>query len=103
PRRVAARRRARSVPSGRHSAPWAVAATTRLRYTTPVAKRMLLHFQKGGFPAYEEAIEQGMPQPCALGVPWVTPDMQRTLAKLRIPRTDPWGRPLPEPDASRSR
>ena len=63
-----------------------------------MAKRMLLHFQKGGFPAYEEADEQGMPQPCALGIPWVNLDTQRTLARLHIPRTDPWGRPLPEPD-----
>ena len=60
-----------------------------------VAKRMLLHFQKAGFPAYECADEQGMPQPCALGQPWVNQDTLRTLAKLRIPRTDPWGRPLP--------
>lgn len=63
----------------------------------PVAKRMLLHYQKGGFPAYEKADEQGMPQPCALGQPWVNEDTQRTLAKLHIPRTDPWGRPLPGP------
>ena len=63
-----------------------------------VAKRMLLHFQKGGFPAYEKADEQGMPQPCALGIPWVNGDTQRTLARLHIPRTDPWGRPLPEPE-----
>jgi hypothetical protein len=68
-----------------------------------VARRMLLHFQKGGFPSYECADEQGMPQPCALGIPWVNPDTQRTLAKLTIPRTDPWGRPLPEPTQPRSR
>ena len=55
---------------------------------------MLLHYQKGGFPAFEKADEQGMPQPCALGIPWVNPDTQRTLAKLSIPRTDPWGKPL---------
>ena len=60
---------------------------------------MLLHFQKGGFPAYERADEQGMPQPCALGQPWVNLDTARTLEKLHIPRTDPWGRPLPgEPE-----
>jgi hypothetical protein len=64
-------------------------------YIRTVAKRMLLHFQGGGFPAYEQADEQGMPQPCALGVMWVNGDTQRTLAKLDIPRTDPWGRPLP--------
>ena len=68
-------------------------------YREGVAKRMLLDFQKEAFPAYEWADEQGMPQPCALGIPWVNADTQRTLAKVRIPRTDPWGRPLPEPEA----
>lgn len=63
---------------------------------------MLLDFQKAGFPAYDRVDEQGMPQPCALGVNWVNEDTQQTLAKLRIPRTDPWGRPLPEsPDRRR--
>jgi hypothetical protein len=76
-----------------------VAATGAVGYTTSVAKRMLLHFQKGGFPSYEKADEDGMPQPCALGIPWVNPDTQRTLARLKISRTDPWGRPLPEPEA----
>ncbi len=66
-----------------------------------VATRMLLHFGKGGFPAYETVDEEGMPQPCALGIPWVNEDTQRTLAKLHIPPTDPWGRPLPEPEAGR--
>jgi hypothetical protein len=60
---------------------------------------MLLDFQKEGFPAYDEVEEDGIPQPCALGVPWVNPDTQQTLEKLDIPRTDPWGRPLPgEPE-----
>jgi hypothetical protein len=79
--------------------PAAVASGPSGGYRKGVAKRMLLHFQKGGFPAYECADEQGMPQPCALGIPWVNADTQRTLAKVRIPRTDPWGRPLPEPEA----
>ena len=61
---------------------------------------MQLHFNKGGFPAYEVVDEEGMPQPCALGIPWVNPDTQQTLEKLNIPRTDPWGRPLPECDDS---
>jgi hypothetical protein len=56
---------------------------------------MLLRFRKGGFPAFDTVDEHGVPQPCALGVPWVNPDTQRTLARLVIPRTDPWGRPLP--------
>ena len=76
-----------------------VASGPRGGYRKGVAKRMLLHYDWGRFPAYEKADEQGMPQPCALGVPWVNGDTQRTLAKVRIPRTDPWGRPLPEPAA----
>lgn len=62
-----------------------------------VAKRMQLHYQRGGLPAFEKVDEDGKPVPCALGQPWVNEDTQRTLAKLRIPRTDPWGRPLPDP------
>ena len=62
---------------------------------------MLLHYQKGGFPSYECVEEQGMPQPCALGIPWVNADTQKTLARLHIPRTDPWGRPLPAPESER--
>jgi hypothetical protein len=62
-----------------------------------VAERMLLHFRRGRFPAFDEVDEEGMPQPCALGVPWVNDDTRRTLAKLDIRRTDPWGRPLTEP------
>ena len=51
-----------------------------------VAKRMLLDYQKGAYPAYDLQ-------------PWVNDDTQETLEKLRIPRTDPWGKPLPgEPD-----
>jgi hypothetical protein len=61
---------------------------------------MQLDFAKGGYPAYDVVDEEGMPQPCALGVPWVNPDTQQTLAKLDIPRTDPWGRPLRARDGS---
>ena len=60
-----------------------------------MAKRMLLHFQKGGLDRVERADEESTPQPCVLGQPWVNEDTQKTLAKLDIPRTDPWGRPLP--------
>jgi hypothetical protein len=63
-----------------------------------MAKRMLLHFQKGGVDRFEQIDDQGMPQPCALGQPWVNEDTQKTLERLRIPRTDPWGRPLPDDD-----
>jgi hypothetical protein len=40
--------------------------------------------------------EGGQPKPCASGVGWVNPHTLETLAKRKIPRTDPWGRPLPE-------
>jgi hypothetical protein len=65
-------------------------------YPPAVAKRMLLDFQKGGYPSYDCVEEHGLPQPCALGVPWVNEDTLRTLLRLQIPRTDPWGRPLRE-------
>jgi hypothetical protein len=57
---------------------------------------MLLHYQKGGLAAVEAADEEGKPTPCALGQPWVNEDTLATLQKVRIPRTDPWGRPLPD-------
>jgi hypothetical protein len=64
-----------------------------------VAKRISLNFGQTGYPAFSEIDEDGQPVPCALGQPWVNEDTQKTLAKLRIPRTDPWGKPLPgEPD-----
>lgn len=56
---------------------------------------MSLHYQRGAYPAYERVDESGRPVPCALGQPWVNEDTQETLTRLRIPRTDPWGRPLP--------
>jgi hypothetical protein len=56
---------------------------------------MSLDFGQTGFPAFKKVDEDGKPVPCALGQPWVNQDTQRTLAKLRIPRTDPWGKPLP--------
>jgi hypothetical protein len=56
---------------------------------------MSLHYQRGGFPAYECVEEAGKPVPCALGQPWVNEDTLHTLERVRIPRTDPWGRPLP--------
>jgi len=64
-----------------------------------VPKRMMLDYQKGAYPAYDLEPENGVPVPCALGQPWVNDDTQETLTRLRIPRTDPWGKPLPgEPD-----
>jgi len=60
---------------------------------------MSLDYKKGAFPAFDLEPENGIPVPCAQNQPWVNGDTQRTLARLRIPRTDPWGKPLPgEPD-----
>mgnify|MGYP000045518280 CR=1 FL=1 len=60
---------------------------------------MLLDFKRGAFPAWELEPEDGIPVPCVQNQPWVNEDTLATLARLRIPRTDPWGRPLPgEPD-----
>ena len=62
-------------------------------------KRMSLDYKKGAFPAYDLEPEDGIPVPCAQNQPWVNEDTQQTLRQLRIPRTDPWGKPLPgEPD-----
>jgi len=68
-------------------------------YIDSVPKRMMLDYHKGGYPSYELAPENGIPVPSALGQPWVNEDTLITLEKIRIPRTDPWGKPLPgEPD-----
>ena len=56
---------------------------------------MLLDYQRGAYPAYDLPPENGIPVPSALGQPWVNEDTQETLKRVRIPRTDPWGRPLP--------
>jgi hypothetical protein len=44
--------------------------------------------------------ESGQAQACASGVGWVNPHTLQTLAKKKIPRTDPWGRPL-EPEGKK--
>ena len=56
---------------------------------------MSLDYGQTGYPAFSEEAENGRPVPCALGRPWVNQDTQQTLTKMRIPRTDPWGNPLP--------
>ena len=74
-------------------------AAARRATGSSVPKRMMLDYQKGAYPAYDLEPENGVPVPCALGQPWVNDDTQETLTRLRIPRTDPWGKPLPgEPD-----
>jgi hypothetical protein len=60
-----------------------------------VAKRLRVNFDK---PVGATRIdEEGQAKPCAMGVGWVNRDTLETLAKRRIPRTDPKGRPLADP------
>jgi hypothetical protein len=56
---------------------------------------MQLDYRKGAYPAYDLEPEDGIPVPCAQNQPWVNIDTKDTLDLLRIPRTDPWGKPLP--------
>jgi len=59
-----------------------------------VAKRLRVYFDRPFGAALVP--EEGQAKPCAFGVAWVNPDTLKTLAKRKIPRTDPKGRPLPE-------
>jgi hypothetical protein len=57
-----------------------------------MAKRLRVNFDK---PAGATRVdEEGQAKPCAMGVHWVNADTLKTLAKRRIRRTDPMGRPL---------
>ena len=63
-----------------------------------MAKRLRVNFRA---PAGSQRVdEEGQAKPCAMGVGWVNPDTLTTLAKRKIPRTDPKGRPLTQ-DPSR--
>jgi len=60
-----------------------------------VAKRLRVYFDK---PVGAVRVdEEGQAKPCAMGVDWVNPDTLKTLAKRKIARTDPKGRPLVSP------
>lgn len=70
-----------------------------------MAKRMVSHFSRAGFPSYEKVDEDGQAKPCVYGVPWVNPDTLATITKHGGRRTDPKGEPLTldgssEPDES---
>ena len=67
-----------------------------------MGKRKMVNFAKAGFPQYEEVEEEGMPKPCAMGIPWVNPDTLKTLARRNIRRTGPKGEPLDNQTPSRS-
>lgn len=59
-----------------------------------MAKRMMVDFQRRGFPHYVSEEEEGTAKPCAVGIEWVNPDSLRTIDKCHVKRTDPWGRPV---------
>jgi hypothetical protein len=59
-----------------------------------MAKRMMTRFDRGAFPTFETVEENGYPQPCAMGQPWVNPDTQKTIRKRGGRKTDAYGRPL---------
>ena len=56
-----------------------------------MARRIQLNFHRSLVGSVEE---NGQPRPCALGVAWVNADTLATLEVRRIPRTDPYGKPL---------
>ena len=61
-----------------------------------MAKRLHVSFR--GDVGASKVEEGGQPKPCASGVGWVNPFTLQTLAKKKIPRTDPWGKPLKDED-----
>jgi len=63
-----------------------------------MGKRMMINFAKAGFPQYDQEEEEGMAQPCAMGIPWVNPDTLKTLERRKIRRTGPKGEPLDNSD-----
>ena len=63
-----------------------------------MAKRMQTRFDRGNFPTYERVDEDGLPQPCVLGQPWVNPITMKTIRKRGGQRTDQWGRPIAKPE-----
>ena len=67
-----------------------------------MAKRMQTRFDRGTFPTFERVDEDGFPQPCVLGQPWVNPITMKTIRKRGGQRTDQWGRPLAKPEPGKS-
>jgi hypothetical protein len=61
-----------------------------------MGKRKMINFARPGADQYEDVEEEGMPKPCAMGIPWVNPDTLSTLEKRKINRTGPKGEQLPE-------
>lgn len=59
-----------------------------------MAKRMVTHFSRAGFPSYEELDDDGQAKPCVFGVPWVNEDTLATSRKHGSGRSGPKGEPL---------
>ena len=59
-----------------------------------MAKRMMVDFQREGYPQFLPEEEEGTAKPCAIGVPWVNPHTLQTIEKRGIKRTGPRGEPL---------
>lgn len=72
-----------------------------------MAKRMMVDFQRDGYPQFVPEEEEGAAKPCAVGIPWVNPHTLQTIRKCNIQRTGPRGEPLDESrgrqDEARSR
>jgi hypothetical protein len=68
-----------------------------------MAKRMVSHFSRAGFPSYEEVDEDGQAKPCVYGVPWVNLDTLATITKHGGQRTGPKGEPWKQDRASKPR
>ena len=56
-----------------------------------MARRMVTHFSRAGFPSYENIDEEGQAKPAVYGVPWVNPDTLATLRRHGGKRTGPKG------------
>ncbi|MGE0823839.1 MAG: hypothetical protein AB7G75_00965 [Candidatus Binatia bacterium] len=65
-----------------------------------MGKRKMINFAKPGAGQYEDVEEEGMPKPCAMGIPWVNPDTLSTLERRHIRRTGPKGETLPSQEQS---
>jgi hypothetical protein len=60
-----------------------------------MGKRKMINFAAPGTGQYEDVEEEGMPKPCAMGIPWVNVDTLSTIEQRRILRTGPKGEILP--------
>lgn len=68
-----------------------------------MARRMVTHFSRAGFPSYEEIDEEGQAKPAVYGVPWVNPFTLATIRKHGGRPTGPRGEPLDDPAPFRRR